>query len=147
MELWLVRRTHTRGVYTHEKTPFLLSGLAEPNWASTESSARGSTRKRAKLRRERDLSDRLTTKLWTDTSPSSPYHFARCHAVIPVPLSYPRLSTSNLPFSLLFVAWSGTTKHAYIHGPHESLNIARRGLVNTPRLKLLNIFFDSARKK
>lgn len=40
MELWLVRRTHTRGVYTHEKTPFLLSGLAEPNWASTESSAR-----------------------------------------------------------------------------------------------------------
>lgn len=23
--------THTRGVYTHEKTPFLLSGLAEPN--------------------------------------------------------------------------------------------------------------------
>lgn len=104
MELWLVRRTHTRGVYTHEKTPFLLSGLAEPNWASTESSARGSTRKRAKLRRERDLSDRLTTKLWTDTSPSSPYHFARCHAVIPVPLSYPRLSTSNLPFSLLFVA-------------------------------------------
>jgi len=34
--------THARCLHTYGITPFLLAGLAEPNWASTESSARGS---------------------------------------------------------------------------------------------------------
>ena len=108
--------THTRGVYTHEKTPFLLSGLAEPNWASTESSARGSTRKRA----ESDTSA-ISRIVWQPnpgrTRLSSPYHFALCQAVSPEPLSYPRPSHSNLPLFLLCIARESAcinaAKHAY----------------------------------
>lgn len=47
--------THMHDAHTYRITPFLLAGLAEPNWASTERSARGLESNGPKVTRARSL--------------------------------------------------------------------------------------------
>lgn len=68
------------------------------------------------------------------------------------PYPFPTLAYQPLiclsPFSSSRVNQRHTKRNMHIHTvlSHESLNIARRGLVNTLPLEILNIFLDSTRK-